>query len=116
MRFCEGLGRTLLGLSTLLFLACPWTESVSNLDSFPRGGQDFELSVFLLLTLLCMSLLAALGNLSRAEQLITEQAWMHHDLWARLSSQGEQGRIVAPVWVPPKQPFFGGSVPLPLRI
>ena len=105
-----------MALFLLLFLVCPLTESVGNLDNFPRGGQDFELSFFLLLTLLCMSLLAALGGRDLAKDLLAELPWEPHDLWTGTPLRLKDGSSAFTVWVPPRQPSIGGSAPLPLRI
>ena len=113
---CEALGRALFCLFALLLLISPLTESVGNLDDFPRGGQDFELSIFLLLTLLCMTLLAALWGRGLTDRLICKTSWELHDLWSNELRRFNQVSNALTFWVPPKEPFFGGSVPLPLRI
>jgi len=49
-------GRILLFLTGLLLMVMPWTEHYLPLDRFLRGGQDVELGLFALLSLLCLVL------------------------------------------------------------
>lgn len=52
------MSRLLMGLIATLLLVAPWTECHLQLDDFPHG-QDFELSMFVFLALLCLVLLLA---------------------------------------------------------
>jgi hypothetical protein len=46
------LGRVLILLSLVVAIVTPWTETVWHFDRFPFGGEDFELSVFLIVAVL----------------------------------------------------------------
>jgi len=50
-RYCAVASRVFVLLSAVLLVVMPWTENVWHFDRFPCGGPDFELSVFLLVTI-----------------------------------------------------------------
>jgi hypothetical protein len=50
--------RVLMWLIVVLLFVAPWTEHYGTFDNFPHG-QDFELSLFAFLALLCLMLLLA---------------------------------------------------------
>ncbi len=50
--------RVLIWLMAVLLSVAPWTEHYGTFDNFPHG-QDFELSLFAFLALLCLVLLLA---------------------------------------------------------
>jgi hypothetical protein len=50
--------RVLMSLIVALLFVAPWTEHYGTFDNFPHG-QDFELSLFAFLALLCLVLLLA---------------------------------------------------------
>jgi hypothetical protein len=61
-RFSKSLAvasRLLMCLMVALLSVAPWTEHYGTFDNFPHG-QDFELSLFAFLALLCLMLLLAL--------------------------------------------------------
>ena len=49
-------GRALLALVSVLLVVMPWTEYFCNFDKFLRGGQDVELGLLCVLTVLCLVL------------------------------------------------------------
>jgi hypothetical protein len=51
-RACVIVGRILILLSAVLAIVMPWTENSWHFDKFPYGGEDFELSVFLIVAIL----------------------------------------------------------------
>jgi hypothetical protein len=48
------IGRSLLLLSAASLLSMPFTQHFWSWDRFLRGGQDFELAVSMVLTVLCL--------------------------------------------------------------
>lgn len=48
------LSRLLLLLASIELIAMPWTQHLWTWDRFLHGGQDFETSLLLLLTSLCL--------------------------------------------------------------
>jgi hypothetical protein len=56
---CSVVGRVLLVTVAVLSAVMPLTEHFWKADLFPRGGEDFEMSLLALLALLCMVLLVA---------------------------------------------------------
>lgn len=55
-RIVAGFGWSLLFLVAVSLLTMPITQRLWNWDHFLRGGQDFELSVFLVLSFFCLVL------------------------------------------------------------
>jgi hypothetical protein len=113
---CEILARVFISLAMLVMLASPFTECIAHLDSFPRGGQDFELSAFLTLALLCLLLLALLCGKSIVETLLGDQERILIDFRGHTFG-------LFPAFIPQphgrrlnRQPPEFGSFELPLRI
>ena len=103
-------------MAALILAVSPFTESVSAFDNYPRGGQDFELSAFVLVALLCMVVLALLLGFHLAKRLLGEPAWEPHEFWTvppNLFSCFVSGRTV---WVPPRELLSLGAFAAPLRI
>ena len=55
----QSMGRLLLILAAVVLIALPFTQQVWTWDRFLRGGQDFETTVVLILTSLCLVLVMA---------------------------------------------------------
>jgi hypothetical protein len=55
------MGRLLLLLAALVLIALPFTQQIWTWDRFLHGGHDFETSVLLILTTLCLVLVLARG-------------------------------------------------------
>ena len=103
-------------MAVLLLLVSPVTESVVHFDNFPCGGQDFELSFFLLIALLCLVLLAAVRGRKIMDRLLGEPEWKPHEFWE--AGLGALSYLLSDVlaWVPPKQALALGAYAVPLRI
>ena len=69
-------GRILLFLSGLLLMVMPWTEHYLPLDRFLRGGQDVELGLFALLSLLCLVLVLTQHFRQKIALLLAVQQWL----------------------------------------
>ena len=54
---CGGL---LLLLTSLALVVMPWTEYFWHFDRFLQGGQDFELNIIAVMSVLCLALLLLL--------------------------------------------------------
>lgn len=50
-------GRGLILLAALVLVAMPWTEYYWQFDNFLRGGQDMELGVLAVVSILCLVLI-----------------------------------------------------------
>lgn len=59
MQICVDLSRLLLGLAFVELLTMPLTQHLWTWDRFLRGGQDFELGLFIVVSCLCLVLLHA---------------------------------------------------------
>ena len=57
---CEICARIVLWIMLLMVGLCPISERFCALDNFPRGGQDSELTLLLLIALMALVLLLAL--------------------------------------------------------
>jgi hypothetical protein len=55
----QSMGRLLLVLASVVLIALPFTQQVWTWDRFLHGGQDFETTVLLILTSLCLVLVMA---------------------------------------------------------
>ena len=69
-------GRLLLVLAGLLLMVMPWTEHYLPLDRFLRGGQDVELGLFALLSLLCLVLVLTQHFRQRIAMLLAAWPWL----------------------------------------
>lgn len=74
----------MLILSTaILILVMPWTEHFSQLDRFLRGGQDCELGLLALLTILSLVLVLLKQRRQDVTLLLAVRRWLspvHEDL------------------------------------
>ena len=55
------LGRSLLSLTSIVLITLPFTQHLWTWDRFLHGGQDFETSVLLIVTSLCLVLVMVRG-------------------------------------------------------
>src|SRR5271167_3622114 len=96
---------------------CPISEQFCALDTFPRGGQDSELTLLLFISLTALVLLLALrrrANLSDAFALWREFFAVPLNLFFRRSLFASSVRIA---WAAvKKKPDILPTLPLPLRI
>src|SRR6516162_8709462 len=72
----ESMARLLLILAAVVMIALPFTQQVWTWDRFLHGGQDFETTVLLILTSLCLVLVMARGCRQVIKLLLT--------LWSQL--------------------------------
>jgi hypothetical protein len=70
------MGRLLLVLASVVLIALPFTQQIWTWDRFLHGGQDFETTVLLILTSLCLVLVMARGCRQVIKLLLT--------LWSQL--------------------------------
>jgi hypothetical protein len=99
-----------------VLLIAPFTEHITSLDNFPRGGQDFEISAFLILTLLCLLLLAAICAERVMGALFDGGDWFPFHFWEIPLDLFTCFAFCTAVWTPPKQSREHGAFALPLRI
>ena len=69
-------GRALLTLVAVLLVVMPWTEYFCNFDKFLRGGQDLELGLLCVLTVLCLVLVLFQHGRALVAFLISMRRWL----------------------------------------
>lgn len=110
--------RVLMWLMLGLLAVAPWTEHYATLDDFPHG-QDFELSLFAFLALLCLVLL--LAHL-RKQRLEDPPAVCDNREWCLIwepefaMPDGLRMRIAPASHSPPGGSHARGAYNLPLQI
>ena len=112
---CKLLAWVLIGLAALMMLISPLTENMRGFDNFPRGGQDFELSMLITVVMLCMVVLAVFLGLKLAERLFKKTSCKPHEFWIVPMSFFGFFLIDMTVWAPPKQQIELGAFAAPLR-
>ncbi len=116
-RACAALGRILLLFSAFLIVAMPWSEKFCHLDNFPRGGEDFELSVFLIVAILGLVLVLLQHDKKGVTFLLGLRRWLSYILQgAGLSTLRRSSGLVAALHVPPLSNTFLDKYNLPLQI
>jgi hypothetical protein len=88
----QSVGRLLLVLASVVLIALPFTQQVWTWDRFLHGGQDFETTVLLILTSLCLVLVMARGCRQGIKLLLT--------LWSQMLVR-RRSAILRPsrIWV-----------------
>jgi hypothetical protein len=82
-------GRGLILLAALVLVAMPWTEYYWQFDNFLRGGQDMELGVLAVVSILCLVLIFLHDNKARLTFIAA--------IWRRLTPVSEQVAPITPV-------------------
>jgi hypothetical protein len=67
----QSFGRLLLVLASVVLVALPFTQQIWTWDRFLHGGQDFETTLLLILTSLCLVLVMARGCRQGIKLLLT---------------------------------------------
>ncbi len=67
----KSMGRLLLVLASAVLIALPFTQQVWTWDRFLHGGQDFETTLLLILTSLCLVLVMVRGCRQGIKLLLT---------------------------------------------
>jgi hypothetical protein len=65
------LSRLLLVMASIVLVALPFTQQLWTWDRFLHGGQDFETSILLIVTSLCLVLVLVRGCKQGVTQLLT---------------------------------------------
>jgi hypothetical protein len=73
---CSLGGRVLILLTALLLAVTPWTEYLWHFDNFLHGGQDMELGLLSLLTILCLVLVLLQDSKQRVKSMAVIQQWL----------------------------------------
>jgi hypothetical protein len=116
MQLCVDLSRLLLGFAFIELLTMPITQHLWTWDHFLRGGQDFELGLFVIVTCLCLVLLRAQHCRQTIRHLfafcrVLLPSFQPKDYRIRFASGG----IMIPAWDPPLHRSSGAFL-LPLQI
>ena len=69
--------RSILVLTGVLLLVMPWTEHFWQFDRFLRGGQDFELSLLCVATILCLVLVLLQHGKSSVKLSLSLRKWLY---------------------------------------
>ena len=69
-------GRLLLLFTAILIVVMPWTEYFWHFDGFLHGGQDFELGLLSLLTILSLVLVLLQQRRQNVALLLTIRRWL----------------------------------------
>jgi hypothetical protein len=91
--------RTLILLSVFLLFVMPWTENFWHFDNFPRGGEDFELSVFLIVAIFGLVLVLLQHGKRGVTFLLALRGWLScalQDAGFRAKQHLSGGRAAAP--------------------
>jgi hypothetical protein len=88
----QSMGRFLLVLASVVLIALPFTQQVWTWDRFLHGGQDFETTLLLILTSLCLVLVMARGCRQGIKLLLTMWSQL---LVRRCSAVTQPSRISA---------------------
>jgi hypothetical protein len=73
---CSVVGRVLILLTALLLSVTPWTEYLWHFDNFLHGGQDMELGLLSLLTILCLVLVLFQDSKQRIKSTVVIRQWL----------------------------------------
>jgi hypothetical protein len=72
---CSVGGRVLILFTALLLAVTPWTEYLWHFDNFLHGGQDMELGLLSLLTILCLVLVLLQDSKQRVKSMVVIRQW-----------------------------------------
>jgi hypothetical protein len=84
-RACVVVGRMLILFSAVLAIIMPWTENFWHFDKFPYGGDDFELSVFLIVAILGLVLVLIQHGKKSVTFVLALARWLSPVSWSAIS-------------------------------
>jgi hypothetical protein len=116
-RACAGAGRVLVLLSVVLLFVMPWTEYFWHFDQFPSAGDDFELSVFLLVTIFGLVLVLLQHGRMGVSFILGLKEWLSSVLQGMRSRVTEHfDDLTASFHAPPLPSRTSGSFNPPIRV
>jgi hypothetical protein len=116
-RACAVGGRILILLSAVLAVIMPWTENVWHFDKFPYGGEDFELSVFLTVTIFGLVLVLLQHGKQDVTFILALRQWLSSVFQGADSPALESlGGLVAALHAPPLPGSTLGNYNLPIQV
>jgi hypothetical protein len=116
-RACALCARILILLSAFLLVAMPWSENFFHFDDFPRGGEDFELSVFLLVAIFGLVLVLLQHGKRGVTFLLALRGWLSCILQrAGFRAPQHFGGLVASLHAPPILNPTLGNYNLPMQV
>jgi hypothetical protein len=113
---CAWLSRLLLLLVGVELITMPLTQQLWNWDGFVRGGQDFELGLFMIVMCVCLGLLRAQDGRQRVGRLLAVRERMRERIRIRLRLWLGAARGFAAAAVDPTLPPLHGNLAIPLLI
>ena len=75
-QICSVGGSVLILLMAVLLAVMPWTEHLWHFDNFLHGGQDMELGLLSLLTILCLVLVLLQDSKQRVKSMVVIRQWL----------------------------------------
>jgi hypothetical protein len=109
--------RMLILLSAFLLFAMPWTENFWHFDNFPRGGEDFELSVFLMVAIFGLVLVLLQHGKRGVTFLLALRRWLSCVLRSRgFDAPQRFGDPVAALRAPPLPNSALGRYNFPIQV
>ncbi|MGA7523135.1 MAG: hypothetical protein WBW84_11815 [Acidobacteriaceae bacterium] len=113
---CIDLSRLLLGLAFVELLTMPITQHFWTWDHFLRGGQDFELGLFVIVSCLCLVLLRAQHCQQKVRLILAFCCLLFVRFRPRLFTLLATVGVSAAVPDPPLGPRPAGVFCIPLQI
>jgi hypothetical protein len=109
--------RMLILFSAFLLFVMPWTENFWHFDNFPRGGEDFELSVFLIVAIFGLALVLLQHGKRGVTFLLALRRWLSCVLQVRgFDAPQCFGDLVAALRAPPLLSLILEKYNLPIQV
>jgi len=116
-RACVVVGRILILFSAALAIVMPWTENSWHFDKFPYGGEDFELSVFLIVAILGLVLVLLQHGKKSVTFILALARWLSPVSWSTVSSAAEGfDAQIAALYAPPRPSPALSACNFPLQV
>ena len=116
-RTCVVVGRMLILFSAVLAIVMPWTENFWHFDKFPYGGDDFELSIFLLVAIFGLVLVLIQQGKKSVTLILALARWLSPVSWSAISPAVESFDALLPLLHAPPRPSSALSAyNLPIQV
>jgi hypothetical protein len=107
----------LILFSAVLAIVMPWTENFWHFDKFPYGGDDFELSVFLIVAILGLVLVLIQHGQKSVTFILALARWLSPVSWSTISPAMESfDALMAALHTPPIPSPTLSACNLPIRV
>jgi hypothetical protein len=117
MKVCSMGSKILMATTFLVIALMPLTEYFWHFDGFLHGGQDFELSLLAILTVLCLVLILFQHGKKDLELLICRRRWLAFEFChAEPAIPGEFRGLISSPHAEPLPNAALGMYTLPLQV